>query len=132
VTGALPSREELVEAGLYDPGAPDADEHLHHLRVIAARGGTVEDMLGAQRRGAIDRLAAELLFLPPGRRYTAQGLAERAGVEIDAVRDLRRACGLPDLADEDARYTDGDVGVLQAVEAASALFGGPPRCSCCG
>jgi adenylate cyclase len=119
----LPGVEELVDAGLYDPEAPDAEEQLHHLRVIAARGGTMDDMLEAKRRGAIDGLAAELLFLRPGPRYTAHALAERAGVDIAAVRELRRACGLPDLADDAPRYTDGDVGVLVAVEAASALFG---------
>ncbi len=125
MTPSLPPPEELAAAGLYDPAAADAAEQLHHLRVIAARGGTVEDMLEAQRRGAIDRLAAELLFLPQGPRYTAEGLAERAGVDIGVVRELRRACGLPDVADDDPRFSDGDVGVVQAVEAASALFGRP-------
>jgi adenylate cyclase len=121
----LPTPEELIAAGLYDPDAPDAQEQLHHLRVIAVRGGTVEDMLAAKRRGAIDRLAAELLFLPPGPRYTVVELAERAGVDVEVARELRRACGLPEVDDDDPRFTDGDVRVVQAVEAAAALFGRP-------
>jgi adenylate cyclase len=121
----LPTPDQLAAAGLYDPAAADAQEQLHHLRVIAARGGTVEDMLAAQRRGAIDRLAAELLFLPPGPRYTVTELAERAGVDVEVARELRRACGLPEVPDDDPRFTEGDVRVVQAVEAAAALFGRP-------
>jgi adenylate cyclase len=125
MTRSLPTPEELAAAGLYDPTAPDAQEQLHHLRVIAARGGTVADMQDARRRGAIDRLAAELLFLPPGPRYTLAGVAERAGVDVEDVRELRRASGLPDASDDDPRFTEGDVRVVQAVEAAAALFGRP-------
>jgi adenylate cyclase len=125
VSGALPTPEELAAKGLYDPGAPDAVEQLHHLRLIAARGGTIADMQEAHAIGALDRLSVELLFLPPGPRYTAQELADRADVDLRAVGDLRRACGLPDVDGDERRFTDGDVGVLQAVEAASALFGRP-------
>jgi adenylate cyclase len=125
MAGALPTPEELAAAGLWDPMAADALEQLHHLRVIAARGGTVADMEDARRRGTIDRLAAELLFLPHGPRYTVAGLAERVGVDVEVVRELRRACGLPDVGDDDPRFTEGDVRVVQAVEAAAALFGRP-------
>ena len=125
MTGPLPTPEELAAAGLYDPSAPDAEDQLRHFRTIAARGGTPADMRDARRRGTIGRLAAELLFLPPGPRCTAVALAERAGVDVGVVRELRRACGLPDADDDDPRYTDGDVRVLQTVEAASTLFGRP-------
>ena len=125
MTGPLPSPQELAAAGLLDPGAPGADEQLHHLRLIAARGGTVADMQDAQARGSLDRLAAELLFLPPGRRHTIGELAEEAGVDVGVVHDLRRACGLPPVGPDERRFTDGDVSVVRAVEAAAGLFGRP-------
>jgi class 3 adenylate cyclase len=125
VTNPLPTPEELVAAGVWDPTAPEAEDQLRHLRTIAARGGTVEDMREATRRGTTGRLSAELLFLPASPRFTASELAERAGVAVGAVHELRRAFGLADLGDDDRRYTAGDLRVVQVVEAAAALFGRP-------
>jgi adenylate cyclase len=122
---SLPPPEELAAAGLLDPAGVDAEEHLHHLRLIVARGGTVEDMREARARGALDRLAAELLFLPPGPRYSLEELAAEAGVAVDDVRELRRACGLPDVGANERRFTEGDARVVRAVEAAAQLFGRP-------
>jgi adenylate cyclase len=82
-------------------------------------------MQAAHRRGDIARLAAELLFLPAGTRYAAAELAERAGVDVTVVHELRRACGLPAVADDDPRFTDGDVRLVETFEAATALFGRP-------
>jgi adenylate cyclase len=121
----LPTPEELIAAGVYDPEAPDADQRLRHLRTIASRGGTLADLQAAHGRGNVARLAAELLFLPTRPRYAAADLAERAGVEVEVVHELRRACGLPAVADDDPRFTDGDVRLVQTVEAATALFGRP-------
>jgi adenylate cyclase len=125
MAGPLPSPEELAAAGLYDPDAPDAVERLNHLRLIAARGGTVADMQAAHARGVLDRLVPELLFLPPGPRLTIAELARRAGVDVAEVRELRRACGLPSVPDDEPRFTEGDVRLIGAVDAAADLFGRP-------
>ena len=125
MTGPLPTPDELAAAGLYDPAAPDAVERLNHLRLIAARGGTMAEMQAAHARGALDRLVPELLFLRPGPRWTLSELAERAGVEPAVIRELRRACGLPSVPDDDPRFTEGDLRLLQALDAAAVLFGRP-------
>ena len=41
--------DELRDAGLYDPTAPNAREKLNLLRLISARGGTIEEMRDARR-----------------------------------------------------------------------------------
>ena len=54
-----------------------------------------------------------------GRRYTAQELADRAGVDLELARRLRRAMGLPDLPEDEPAFFEED---LRALERAKTLM----------
>jgi hypothetical protein len=97
--------DQLVAAGFLDPGAPDAVEQLNLLRLLEARGGTIEQIVGANEAGRLSRLAAELLVVTGPDRYTAAEVAARAGVGVDRFIEQWRAAGFADPAPDDARFT---------------------------
>ncbi|HWC69271.1 MAG TPA: adenylate cyclase regulatory domain-containing protein, partial [Acidimicrobiales bacterium] len=115
--------ERLVAAGLYDPGAPDASERLNLLRLLEARGGTIEQMVRANEAGRLSRLAAELLVVAGQDRYTAAEVAARAGVGVDRFIELWRAAGFADPEPDDVRFTEAEVELVRTFEAAAGLFG---------
>jgi class 3 adenylate cyclase len=115
--------DRLVAAGLYDPGAPDAGEQLNLLRLIEARGGTIEQMVRVNEAGRLSRLAAELLVVAGQDRYTAAEVAARADVRIDRFIELWRAAGFADPEPDDVRFTDAEVELVRTFDAASGLFG---------
>jgi class 3 adenylate cyclase len=121
--GPTPSVDDLRAAGLYDPAAPDAHVQLNVLRLISARGGTIEQMVAAAESGRLSRLAVELLFLPRSGRATLAEVADAAGIPAERMRALWRAAGFPDVADDDRRFTPAEVDVVRTFEAGAALFG---------
>lgn len=54
-----------------------------------------------------------------GRRYTAQELTDRAGVDLELARRLRRAMGLPDVPEDQPAFFEED---LRALERAKTLM----------
>jgi class 3 adenylate cyclase len=115
--------DELRAAGLFDPDAADAPERLNLLRLIEARGGSLEHMLAAARDGRLERLAADLLFRPEPHRLTAEEVASRAGTDAARVRALWRASGFTNVEADDARFTDADIDLVRSYLAAAELFG---------
>lgn len=51
--------------------------------------------------------------LPHERKFTADELAEEAGVDAGLARRLRRAMGLPDVPDDEAAFFEEDLRALQ-------------------
>ena len=115
--------EDLVAAGLYDADAPDAEERLNLLRVLESRGGTLEQMVYADRTGRLQRLAAELLVYRDVERLTAAEVAWAAGVEPDRFGELWRAAGFPQPAHDDRRFSSAEVELVRTVELAASLLG---------
>jgi adenylate cyclase len=79
------------------------------------------------------RRAAEedrLVLLPVERAlrgkagYTAEQIAEETGVDVETLRAVRRAGGLSAVADGEAGYSEGDLGVAQRLK--TALDAGLP------
>jgi len=60
-----------------------------------------------------DVLETELLGGSP--RYTRTDVAQAAGADIDVARQLWRALGFADVADDERAFTDRDVEALKAV-----------------
>lgn len=115
--------DELRDAGLYDPTAPNAHAELNLLRLVSARGGTIEEMCDARRTGQLERLAAELLFMDDRRRLTLEEVAAVAGVDPTAIQTMRLAAGLPALEPTDKVFTACDARVAAAIEAGAELLG---------
>jgi class 3 adenylate cyclase len=120
---SLVDHDQLRDAGLYDPTGPNARQELNLLRVVSARGGTIEEMREAHHAGKLERLAAELLFMRDRRRLTLAEAANLAGVDPVAIQAARRAAGLPHLESTQRSFTDADARVAAAVHAGAALLG---------
>jgi len=113
--------DEFAAAGVYDPSAPDARERLNLLRLIRARGGSLEQIIGAHGDGDLERLARELLFLPEPERLSAAEVAVRAGVDVEDVYRVWRIAGLPSTSE--AQFTPRDVDLVVTFEVATQFFG---------
>jgi adenylate cyclase len=115
---------DFEAAHVYDPTAADARERLNLLRLIDARGGTIDQIVAAHRSGELERLASELLFLPEVERLSATEVAERAGVPVDEVHRIWRASGFPDAGVPS--FTVRDVELVLTFRSATDLFGREP------
>ena len=92
-------REGLLE-GAGEGVAREA--RLELLRTLENEGFTVDEL---RRAAAEDRLAllpVERVLEAEGPRYTQREVAEAAGVELDFLRDARRALGEPDVGPDRA------------------------------
>lgn len=110
---------EYEAAGLYDPAAPDATDRLALLEYLAERGMTITEMVDAQERQALHAAASDAR-IRPGRRMTAQEVADAVGIPVDLVRRISLSAGVV-LADDDYRESDIDTFALFA--GGQELFG---------
>jgi adenylate cyclase len=114
---------EWQHAGLYDPDAPDADEHRALLEYLASLGLTVEDVNDAACDRRLGRLAADrMLWGDTGPTLTAAEIAARAGLSEEATRRIIRAAGIADAGDVPA-YRDAHAELFSGFAAGSQIFG---------
>ena len=114
--------EELSGLGLYDANAADAEEQLALLEWLVARGATVPQLLEAHARSRLIAVAGDLLVFPEGRPLTARQVADRAGVDLEAVQAVWRALGLSVPRDEEPRFAEADVAVFVDFRAATEVL----------
>jgi len=115
-----PDAARLVELGLYDPSAADAQQRLELLQFLQELGAGEEDLISYR-----DELAglASVVALRGGRALTLAELVERSGVPEEKVRRLNRAAGFPDPGPEDRVFSEELAGVFGAISAAESVFG---------
>ena len=123
---ALPGVAEFERAGLYDRDAPGAVERLNLLRVVAPRGGSLTDMEAARGDDELERFAAELFFLPSTGRQTLTELAAAAGIGVEELEWMLRACGLPVPGAAERSFSTTDAEVVRVFREAVDLFGQEP------
>lgn len=115
---------ELEAAGIYDPNADDAAEHLLLLEYLVDLGATIDD-LKATNRGELPLLASTIALSGNRERLTLEGVAAVAGVEPALIARTWRAAGFPD-PDPDAdvpSFWASDAEILTILRAAIGLFG---------
>lgn len=113
---------EFEAAGLYDPRAENAGERLELLDWLVGQGASLEQLVTAHRAGLLMGVASDLV-LRPGARMTARQVAEQYGLEVEYIRTLSLALGLPPRSDDDAIYTDEDARMFAASVGGELLFG---------
>ncbi len=120
---SVPQPESALwqEAGLYDPGAPDAPVRLALLEYLTERGATIPEMVEAHRLGSLPGVAGNLVI----RRYhdmvPVSEIAARSGLALARVLRALLAAGVP--ADPDTEVASDLVGLMAAFERGSALMG---------
>lgn len=85
--------EVLVRAGLYDPTAPEAAEREELLQYLLERF-TADEVVAWAARTHVYGVAARAVDRPPP-LISAVDAAERAGVTVETVEDVRQALGFP-------------------------------------
>jgi adenylate cyclase len=111
--------DDYAAAGLYDPAAPDAAERLHLLEYLAARGMTIPEMLAAEERQALHAAASDAR-IRPGRRMTAQEVADAVGIPVELLEKVTLSAGVA-LAPDD--YRSSDVDTFRLFAGGQAIFG---------
>src|SRR6185369_9501546 len=104
---------EFEAAGLYDPSAENAGERLELLDWLVGQGASLEQLVTAHRAGLLMGVASDLV-LRPGARMTVRQVAEQYGLDVEYIRTLSLALGLPPRSDDDAIYTDEDARMIAA------------------
>lgn len=117
---------ELIEAGLYDPDAPRADERLALLEFLIERGATVDEMVAAHQTGALIGVAGELHRRGTEALMTARELADAVDMTVEQVVAVSRAAGLPTADVDLPAYHPLNVEAFLAVRAGHQLFGEDP------
>jgi adenylate cyclase len=122
VAGAEPlDLQPFLDAGLYDPASPTADQRRELLEHLVARF-PVDDILLAGAQGAAYSIAAALVR-PKPEGLSAREVAEQAGTSVERVATIRSASGFP-VDDPDERSIPPTmVEDLALVQLASEQFG---------
>jgi adenylate cyclase len=118
---------DFEREGLLDgAGAgPAREARLELLRTLENEGFTVEEL---RRAAAEDRLAlmpVERVLEAEGPRYTQEEVARKVGLDLDFVREARRALGEPDVAPDQRVLTEEDLELTR--QAAVLLAAGLDR-----
>src|SRR5450432_3461512 len=87
-------------AGLYDPAAADAADRRGLLEYLTSVGATIDEMVA--NSDGLMRLASRRVLFGTEPRMTVAELAVRSGCDVEMVRRVRLAAGLPDPGDEPA------------------------------
>lgn len=98
----------------------DRAEALERVKeVLREHGGTEKAIDAALADDVVDLLAVDALILPTSRKYTPAQLSEETGLPIDVLKQLWRALGFLDPADDEPVLTDMD---LEAARDLQRLF----------
>jgi class 3 adenylate cyclase len=119
-----PGPAELEAAGLYDPDADDASEHLLLLEYLVGLGATIDD-LRATNPGELPFLASTIALWGNRELLTLDGVAAVAGIEPALIARTWRAAGFPDPDPDPGvpAFLAGDAEILTMLRAAIEFFG---------
>ncbi|HEY2774278.1 MAG TPA: adenylate cyclase regulatory domain-containing protein [Candidatus Binatia bacterium] len=112
--------KDFIDAGLYDPAAPDAAGRLALLGWLVARGITLEQM--TRHTKGLSGLAGDLA-LRPGPRFSPREVAEREAIALEDVMTLSLASGFAPADPDEPTFTEADTSVFAAFMGGAGMFG---------
>ena len=116
-------RLEFQRLGIYDPTAPDAEDHLRLLRYLVAHGASAPALVAAARQQRLGGLALDLALSHGVPVPFAEGAAA-AGLATDTAARLWRAFGLPDPGPDPPALPPDAVEALRFIGSTAAdIFG---------
>jgi adenylate cyclase len=105
---------DFAAAGLLDGlEGEERAARLELLERLAAAGVSLDELRAAVDE---DRLVLLPLERALGARYTAEEIAERAGLPVERVISTRRALGLPEPGEGDRVFGEDDIEAFKAVK----------------
>ena len=111
-----------VDAGLYDPDAPDADERLELLKYLTEKGATFDDLVRSEEARSINAAASDRL-LAPAKTLTRSEAATRVGLTTEQIDRAWLSVGLPAVPDSGPAFSEADMALLAAFAVGADLFG---------
>jgi adenylate cyclase len=121
-TSVIPTDlQQLADAGLHDPAAPEAGEREELLRHLLERF-SVEEILYWSERTNMMGIAARAIDRPPP-FVCAREAAEAAGVELHVVANVRAALGFPVLDADDRSIPETAVDDVETFLMGAELHG---------
>jgi class 3 adenylate cyclase len=111
---------EFEKLGLYDPHAAHAAQRLELLEFLVRLGANSDDLVAY--RDELPGLAS-VVAIRGGPALTLTEAAERSGLTEEKIRRLNRAAGFPEPGPGDQVFSEGFVGVAEAIAAAETVFG---------
>ncbi len=106
--------------GVFDPEAEDAGVRLELLAYVTALGATAEELVTFQ--DSLPALAG-VLAIRGGPALTLEQVAQRSGLDPDAVRSLARTSGIPDPEPDVPVFTHGFVDFASRMAEVADVFG---------
>jgi hypothetical protein len=88
------------QAGLYEPGGPEADERRALLEFLTGRGATVEQMVEAHRLGRLPAVAGDLVMGSQPATLSVQEVADRCGVPVQRLQRVLLSLGISVQSDD--------------------------------
>ena len=115
--------KELQSAGLYDPGAKDADKRLALLQFNLEQGVTIEEMVAADKEGRLAFVAGERLLWGGEKRISLSEVAARTGQPVEVLAKMWRASGFADPDPDTPFFTESAVEVLSLFHMSNQIYG---------
>lgn len=113
--------ERYRQSGSLDAVPADIVDIEMVIRWLEDRGLSFEDVSAALRDPEIPRLVGDLLASTGG-AISIRDIAERCGLTIEEVREVRLAAGLESVADDALVYEDRDLEAFTTLQLGGALF----------
>jgi hypothetical protein len=114
------------QLGVYDPNAPEAEDHLKVLEYVTELGATEEELVEAYKnKQTLGDLALDLILRPAGRMLTFEEAVTAAGIDRDEAARFIRALGFPDPRYASHRLPEQYVEHLAQILKGSESFLGP-------
>lgn len=108
-------------AGLYDPEAPNAADHLALLAWIASQGIALADIVEAAQRDQLNSVVGDRA-IRSGERSTEAEVLERVDLTPEQFDALRRSLGYHESAPDERIYTEADIEAFRNYGLARAFF----------
>lgn len=105
--------QALVDAGLYDPAADDAEARLALLEFLDSEGCTVEEMQAADARGRLYGLGGDRRIRPVVGLLSLREAGARLETDPAHLQRVWRTFGLPDGGLDVPSLTEADLEALQ-------------------
>lgn len=115
--------EQFVDAGLYDPDAPDAEERLALLRLNEEHGVTIQEMVESRDDGRLTLLAGRRVNLGGSTPLSLRDIATRTEEPIDTLARIWRAAGFAEPDPDEPMFTEASLELLQLFRTATEIYG---------
>jgi len=116
--------EQFVEAGLYDPTAPDAADRLELLNWLDSLGFSIPELQAGACDGELTSIAGDRRTLP-GERMTRSEAIAMSGLDADTFDGFVTGFGLVPVAGAppgEIGFTEAEVETLKLIGSISSIF----------